>query len=142
MKQKRRGQPSGMRQGAVRSIVARCPCVQRHISFPSPQSIMRCDRVSSCTQWVQWAVSARAILWRLSLSGRMSWITMYHWDRTVSGTQAASRLLQILCQSTLRCSISTRHGLAGVTAEAIMCSARYRRVRIFLIVSSDVGSGT
>jgi hypothetical protein len=33
--------------------------------------------------------------------GRMSWIAMYHWDRTVSGTQAACRLLQILRQSTL-----------------------------------------
>jgi hypothetical protein len=75
-------------------------------------------------------------------SGKISWIAMYHKDRRVSGIQAACRLLQIRCQSKLGCSVSTRHGLAGVAAEAIVCNARYRRVRIFLTVSSDGGCGT
>ena len=78
----------------MRSIVARCLCVQRHISLPVPQSFKRCDKVSVCPQWVQRGESARAILWRRSFVGRISCIAMYHKDRTVSGIQGACKLLQ------------------------------------------------
>ena len=71
----------------------------------------------------------------------MSWIAMYHVDRT-SGIQERVRLRHIRYQLWLGCNVTIRIGLTGAAATAMVCSTRYIRLRQSLGVSSGLCVGT
>jgi len=102
--------PSGMRSGTVRSICASLCLVQSHISFTSPQAIMRCSSVSFLSQFLHLSVGVSRILWSRSFVGIMSWITLNHAALLDAGTGVSCRFyhttFQFACGHNLTMRIS------------------------------------
>jgi hypothetical protein len=114
----------------MRSIAAIRTQVHRHISPPSPHSIMRWARVSVCPQKLQRSLSERAILLRRSLVRSMSCSYIYHVDRTASGIQASCRFCHIRGQLSLGCIVTIRSGLTEDAVAAMVCITQYMRLRL------------
>jgi hypothetical protein len=91
-------QPSGMRFGIVRSIIAIHCFAHSQIFYHSPYTMMRCSSVSSVLQCLQVSVGDILILCRQTLVGIISWITLNHGARTESCTGALLRFFRTASQ--------------------------------------------
>jgi hypothetical protein len=94
--------------GSMRSSAAILVRVQFHIMAPSPQSVIRCWKVSVFPHWLQSSVYERWIAASRSLIGTMSWITVYHRYFRRSGIQAVCSVVHTRVQGIVGCFWVTR----------------------------------